>query len=117
MNPNKRPISVTIVAGIYIAVGVIGFVFHLRETLANHAYYWGTVIELTELVALVSGVFLLWRQKWARWLALAWIAFHVVFSAFNSRREFAIHALICAVIAWTLFRPEAARFFVGQDRQ
>lgn len=108
---NKRPLSVTIIACIYVAVGVIGFVFHLRETLARHDYRNGTVIELTELTALVSGLFLLRGHNWARWLALAWMLFHVVFSAFNSLHEFAIHALICAVIAWVLFRPAAARYF------
>jgi hypothetical protein len=49
--------------------------------------------------------------NWARWAALAWIAFHVILSAFHAFGEFAIHCLFCAVIAWVLFRPEAARHF------
>jgi len=112
MNANKRPLSVTIVACVYIAVGSIGFVFHLREILARHAFqYDDFLVELTEVLALVAGAFLLRVRNWARWLALAWIAFHVAFSAFNSLREFAIHALICSVIAWALFHPEATRYF------
>jgi hypothetical protein len=108
---NKRPLSVMIVAWVYIVVGIMGFVFHLRETLANHDYRNGTVIELTEIAALVAGVFLLRGHDWARWLALAWMLFHVVFSAFNSLHEFGIHALICAVIAGALFRPTANQYF------
>jgi hypothetical protein len=115
MNTNPRPLSVTIIGCLYIAVGVFGFIFHLRETLASHDYRNGALIELTELAALVSGLFLLRGHNWARWLALAWIAFHVIFSAFNSLHEFAIHALICALIAWALFHREAGRYFRGNQ--
>ena len=89
----------------------MGFGFHLRETLASHDDRNGTVIELTEIAAVVSGLFLLRGHNWARWLALAWMLFHVVFSAFNSLHEFSIHALICAVIAWVLFRLASDRYF------
>ena len=116
MNANKRPLPVTIVACVYIAVGSIGFVFHLREILMRHTLHYDDVfIELTEALALLSGAFLVRGRNWARWLALAWIAFHVVFSAFNSLREFVIHALICAVIAWALFRPDSSRYFAGRQ--
>ena len=47
----------------------------------------------------------------ARWLALAWVAFHVIVGALHSVQQFAIHCLFCAVIAWFLFRPEARRYF------
>jgi len=107
----KRPLSITILACIYLAVGVIGFAFHFRELLAGH--HDAVAIELTELVAILCGVFLLRGHNWARWLALAWIAFHVVLSAFHAIPELAIHAVFCAVIAWILFRPEAARYFRG----
>jgi hypothetical protein len=53
-------------------------------------------------------------HNWARWLALAWIAFHVVLSAFHAFSELVIHGLLCAMIAWGLFRPEAGRYFRGE---
>ena len=107
----KRPVSVTIVAGVYLAVGVIGFAFHFRELLAGqHDAVW---IELTEFVAILCGAFLLRGHDWARWLALAWIAFHVVLSAFHAIPELAIHTVFCAVIAWILFRTETSRYFRG----
>jgi hypothetical protein len=111
MNANKRPISVTILACVYLAVGVGGFAVHFRELLARHPDAVG--IEVTELTAIVCGVFLLRGQNWARWLALAWIAFHVILSAFHPIAELIIHAVFCAVFAWFLFRPEAARYFRG----
>ena len=112
MSANRRPLSVTIIACLYIAVGCIGLVFHLREILATHAlHYDGLAIEVTELVALVSGVFLLKGQNWARWLALAWIAFHVAISAFDPFPKLAIHGVFCAGIAWALFHPAARQYF------
>jgi hypothetical protein len=109
MNANKRPISVTILACVYLAVGAIGFAYHFRELLSlQQDIVWA---EFTELLAIISGVFMLRGHNWARWLALAWIVFHVVLSAFHSSREFAIHGLFCAVIAWILFRAQAARYF------
>ncbi len=113
MNRNKRPLSVTVLAAVYIAVGAIGFVAHFSEFQARDAFRNDAVwIELTEFLAIVCGVFMLRARNWARWLALAWIAFHVVLS-FHAFREFAVHCLFCAVIAWVLFRPEAARYFRG----
>jgi hypothetical protein len=109
MNANKRPVSVTILACVYLAVGVGGFALHFRELLARHPDAVG--IEVTELTAIVCGVFLLRGHNWARWLALAWIAFHVILSAFHSFGELAMHALFCAAFAWVLLRPEAARYF------
>ena len=111
MNSSKRPISVTILACVYLAVGVGGFVAHSRELLARHPD--AVAIEVTELTAIVCGVFLLRGQNWARWLALAWIAFHVILSAFHAIPELVIHAVFFAVFAWVLFRPEAARYFRG----
>ena len=111
MNASKRPISVTILACVYLAVGVGGFAVHFRELLSRHPDAVG--IEVTELTAIVCGVFLLRGQNWAPWLALAWIAFHVVLSAFHAIPELIIHAVFCAVFAWVLFRPEAARYFRG----
>jgi hypothetical protein len=109
MNWNKRPASITILACMYIAVGTIGFACHFRELLARqHDSVW---VEVTEFLAIFFGAFMLRGHNWARWLALAWIAFHVILSAFGAFHEFAMHFLFCAVIAWFLFRPETGRYF------
>jgi hypothetical protein len=104
----KIPLSVAGVACLYLAVGVAGFVFHFRDLRASD----GVSIELTELLAIVCGVFLLRAQNWARWLAVAWIGFHVVLSV-GVMRELIAHALICAAIVWLLFLPDASRYFQG----
>jgi hypothetical protein len=113
---NKRPLSVTVIAWIYIAVGTVGFVYHLTEfggapILTSDALW----IELIRLVAVVCGAYMLRGQNWARWAAIAWIGLHVVVSAFHGGFELGVHCLFFAVIAWFLFRTEAAEYF-GSSR-
>jgi hypothetical protein len=50
-------------------------------------------------------------RNWARWGALAWMAFHVVLSAFHSLVQLAMHSVFFAVIAYFLFRPAAKEYF------
>ena len=105
----KRPVPVWIVVAVYLLVGVMGFVYHFSELTAGHQD--AIAIELTELLAVIAAVGLLMRKNWARWLALAWVVFHVVISIFHPLRELLIHAALCIVIAWLLFRPSTARWF------
>jgi hypothetical protein len=96
-------------------VGTGGFVSHFSEVHARNAFrYDGIWIEVIEVLAIVCGAFMLRGHNWARWLALAWIAFHVGLSTFGAFHEFAIHSLFCAAIAWLLIRPEAVRYFHGE---
>jgi hypothetical protein len=108
MNAVKRPLSVTIIACAYLLVGTIAFVFYFKQAVASPSD--GVWIELTELIAILCGVFLLRGANWARWLTVAWIAFHVVIS-YPDVRKLVVHGLICIAIAWVLFRPEANRYF------
>jgi hypothetical protein len=115
MNSSKRPLPITFIACLYILVGVLGFTFHLREFLARHAFHFDVIeIEFTELVALVSGLFLLRGHNWARWLAVAWMLFHVILSAFEPGRGLLIHSAICILILWALFHPAANQYFRNQ---
>ena len=111
MNAKPRPVSVLIVACLYLAVGAIGFAYHFRA-LGQPDGIW---LGLTEFLAILSGGFMLRGQNWARWLALTWMAFHLILSAFHQLREFAVHSVFFALIAWVLFRPEARRYFRGED--
>lgn len=111
MNESKRPWPVIVIACLYLLVGVGGFVGHFRELLEHHPD--AVAIELTELVAAISGAGLLMRQNWARWLALAWMLFHVGLSAFHPLGELAIHSVFCVLIVWALFRAETRQWFRG----
>ena len=108
----KRPLSVTIISCLFIAAGVVGFGYHVRELNWAHPFQGELLwILLVRLLAIVGGVFLLRVRTWARWLLVLWLAYHVVLSAFHPLSELAMHSLLLAAIAWFLFRPRAAAYF------
>jgi hypothetical protein len=110
-----RPLSVAILAWLYVAVGVGGFILHARQSFTRNAFHGNDfLIEFTEVLAIVAGVFMLRACNWARWLALAWMAFHVAIS-FDAATKLAIHSLLLILFAWLLFRQPAAGYF--RDRQ
>ena len=111
MSLSSRPLSVTGVAWLFIAVGTVTFIYHFPGLL--HPQTDDFLIEFTELLALLAGLFMLRRQNWARWLALAWMAFHVVLSAFPPFQGLVVHVLIFGGIAYLLLRSEAAQYFRG----
>jgi hypothetical protein len=109
MNWKEAPLAVIVIALLYIVVGIVGLTYHFPQLLAlERGAIW---IELTELAAIVCGASLIRGYNWARWLTVAWIAAHVVLTAFESLSQFAFHALLCAAIAWLLFRPDSAQYF------
>jgi hypothetical protein len=109
---DKRPVTVTILACLLIVAGAVGIAYHLSDFSAKHPFeYENVVILLVRVIAIVSGVFLLRGKNWARWLALAWIAFHLILSFFHSIQEVVIHSLVFALFAWALFRPDARVYF------
>jgi hypothetical protein len=103
-----RPWSVVVVSCLYLLVGTLGLVYHFPELMARHPDSIG--IEASELFAILCGVFMLQGRNWARWLALTWIAFHVIIS-FPVLQKTIIHALFMALIAWALFQREASHYF------
>lgn len=109
MSSSQRPLAVTGVAWLFIAVGTITFIYHSPGLL--HPQWDDFAIEITELLAVVAGIFMLRRQNWARWLALAWMAFHVILSAFPPFKGLVVHVLIFGGITYLLLRSDAAHYF------
>ena len=109
---NKRPVPVTVIAFLLIAAGVFGFGVHFREAVSQKVFHAENLWPLVgALPAIVAGVFILLRQNWARWLGLAWMAFHVAISFFDSWQKVAVHLLLFALIAYCLFRADARAYF------
>ncbi|MGC2637789.1 MAG: hypothetical protein WA294_11465 [Acidobacteriaceae bacterium] len=109
-NPVKRPLLITLLGWMLIAVGAIECVIHAAP-IRRPIHIGDLGLPLFELVILVSGVFLLRGSNWARWLALAWIGFHVGISFVNSVRAGLVHSAIFALFAWLLFQPEINAWF------
>jgi hypothetical protein len=118
---NKRPLAITIVSWIFIAVGCISLVVNLRpinevpaQLLSelkgqHHIELWFVVISAVS--ALVGGVFMLYGCNWARWLLVVWFAFHVIISLLHSRIEVLIHTLLFGVLLFLVFRRPASAYF------
>ena len=109
---NKRPLSVVIISCVFIAVGTVGLAYHATDFKRQGPFqYEVALICLVRLMAIVAGVFMLRGQNWARWLATAWLAYHVILSAFHSVSQTLTHAVLLAVIAYFLFRPRVSAYF------
>jgi hypothetical protein len=106
MGRKRIPFRVILIACLYLAVGIGGLVVHFSDR-RGPDWIW---VEVTEFLAIVCGVFLVRAHNWARWLACAWMAFHIVIS-FGDLRQLAIHSLFLVLIVWCLFRADASRFF------
>ncbi|MGB8029384.1 MAG: hypothetical protein WCF30_06930 [Terracidiphilus sp.] len=108
----ERPITITIVAWLYIAVGVLSTASHYANFRAHrpmvNEFVWITVLGAA---AVVAGAFMLRGQNWARWLALAWMAVHVAISALHLLHGLLIHSVLLVVFSYLLFRREAREYF------
>ena len=106
----KRPLAVTIIAWIYIAVGAAGFFYHVGDFDPHHP--WGAIaIEAVRVLAIVLGIFLLRGANWARWGAILWMALHVYLGALISVRQLVVHAVFLLIFAYFLFRPSSKLYF------
>ena len=114
----KRPIAVTIVSVLLVIVGLGGMIRGVWTLpaghsggITGHALIDVSLVEVTSLAALVSGLFM-WRgTNWARWLCLAWMAFHVVISLGHDQMRLIMHVVWLVVLTVVLFWPSANAYF------
>jgi hypothetical protein len=105
----KRPIPIIIVSVLFILVGCIGFASHVQE-LSGKPYETIWVLFL-EILAVACGILLLFKISWARWIAVAWLLYHVIISSFNATSEMIIHIVFSVIISVLLFLPASSRYF------
>ena len=109
----QRPRSITIISWLFIIFNSIALVSGLLSpenlTLAQLKGHW--MVHLSRLLSIVAGLFMLRGHNWARWLLVAWIAFHIILGALHSALQLLIHALIFSVILFFLFRRPASAYF------
>jgi hypothetical protein len=110
----KRPLSVTLIGLLFVFAGAGGVAFHAGEfRTAGPIQYDLLGVTLVRVLAIVGGIYLLRGSSWARWLLIAWLAFHVVVSAFHSAGETIMHGVLLAAIALLLFRRSATAYLRG----
>lgn len=111
MEKGTCPVAIWIVAALYLGVGIITGIQAVSNLFQHHPYSVESL--LAALVAIVAAAYLRRGDNWARWLALAWIAFHVAIS-YRVPSEWMAHLGIMAGIGVLLFLPSSRRFFAGQ---
>lgn len=106
----QRPFAITVLGWLYIAIGAVALWFDGGHILGGF-HREDPWILLVHLLAIVAGAFMLRGANWARWLALLWIAAHVVIGALNGMQQALFHALVFAGITFLLFRTDAREWF------
>ena len=107
-----RPIPVIIVSAMFIIAGCVGFVYHLKELFdPNINLYEILWVQFVRILAIVCGILLLIPINWARWLAIAWLLYHVLISFFHSTSEMISHIVILLLVIVLLNLPQSSSFF------
>ena len=112
-----RPLSITIISWLFMIFGSIALLSGLlpfvgantAQLIAELKQHW--MVHLSRLVQVISGLFMLRGHKWARWLLVVWVVFHIVVGALHGWIQFLTHVLIFSVILFFLFRPRANEYF------
>lgn len=108
----QRPRSITIISWIFIIFGSIALLSGVVRggDIKSHWY-----VHLSRFLQIIAGVFMLYGHNWARWLLVAWIAFHIVVGAMNGPLQLLLHVAIFSVILFFVFRRQASAYFLAPD--
>lgn len=104
----KRPFQITVIALLFIVGGLATLVVPVLKNPLNR---WTLPLALLGLIAIVGGIFVYKGRGWARWVVLAWLAFHVVVSALNSLSLAAAHLVLLIAVGYFLLAPPTSRYF------
>jgi len=108
----KRPLAVVVVAVLLMLTGAIslaGDLMNFKSVSADHyEIVWMVAVHL---LAIVAGAFVLRGMNWARWLAIAWMAFHVAISIGHPAQQLIVHGLLLLLFVWLLFRADSRAYF------
>jgi uncharacterized membrane protein HdeD (DUF308 family) len=104
----KRPLQVTMLGWLFIVVGIVSTSYHLLHGPLDR---WTAPVVLIGIIAIVAGGFLLRGARWARWLLLAWLAFHVIVSGLNSLSDAMAHFVLLLVVGYFLLGPPTSKYF------
>ena len=110
----KRPLSIIVIGIFFVVLGVLSLghaawgLVNTQQRLTDLQNHW--MIYLSAVVAIVGGVYLFKGQNWARWLLVAWMAFHIVVGALHGIVPLLTHVVIFSVILFFLFRRPASSY-------
>lgn len=106
------PLPVIIVSALFIITGCVGFALHVKELFELSNNLNETIwIFILRILAIVCGLLLLLRISWGRWLAIAWLVYHIIISAYNSISKTIIHIVLLIIVSILLFLPVSSAYF------
>lgn len=107
-----RPLAVIIVSILFIVAGFVGFVYHFKEFFEPDARLNDLIwVQFVRITAIVCGFLLLKAIHWARWIAIAWLLYHVIIGAFHSASQMISHIVILMLVVVFLYLPKSSAFF------
>ena len=115
----RRPVSIIVISFLFILLGALTLIHaawdtvNTYERLTDFQRHW--MIYLSAVVAIAGGVFLFQGQKWARWLLVAWMAFHIVVGALHGLGPLLTHVAIFSVILYFIFRRRSSAYFHANE--
>jgi hypothetical protein len=113
-----RPIPVIIVSLLFILTGCVGFAYHINDfAKPNENSYELIWVLFLRILAVACGLLLFFGINWARWLAIAWLASHVIVSAFNSLSEMLAHIVLLILVSFLLFLPASSKYFKTRNKK
>ena len=109
---SRPPWPVAIVCLLFLIAGAVGFIYHFTEMLEfGEGLSEAIWVELLRLLAIICAI-LLWKGiNWARWLAIAWVLYHVVVSTNHSTSEVITHIIVLILVGVLLYLPRSTAFF------
>jgi hypothetical protein len=108
----RRPLSVLIIAWLFILTGTTGFAYHVSEMYREDSFATDHVLAmLVSIVAIVGGIFVLRAYNPGRWLIILWLIYHVLLSYFHGWTPMIIHVVLLIAVGYFLFRRDAKEFF------
>jgi hypothetical protein len=113
----RRPIPILIVSLGFILIGVgslLKAVWPLIQegsAISRHNLMDSGLVLVSGVLALLSGVYMLKKASWARWLCILWMALHVLLSFFHTPFELAVHSAMLIVLLIILCGPSGSRYF------
>ena len=117
----RRPLAIACVAWLFIVVGAAGLLRDWWPLLTSQAAQQLAKLQAdgladlgpawtSRLVAIIGGAGLLRGRNWARWVLVAWMAFHIGLSVLHTWLELLEHSVIFAPILYVLFRGQSSRY-------
>ncbi len=108
----KAPLPVIVISVLIMLAAVFGLYgawlnFASHTTSRNEAL----LVVVVNLLGVVAGTFTLRGLNWARWLAVAWMAFHVAISFGHPLQPLLVHSILLVLFAYGLFRADARAWF------